>query len=112
MDILAGTLLAASICTADGWQPWVVVTVYGMVCSSLHSSLQSVEFGPLLPFLVLLLFSLSWVICPSGRSQVGGVKGLGAVYGALGHCHGVGMLPGELSVGALSVPLTGTVGGR
>ena len=34
MDILAGTLLAASICTADGWQPWVVVTVYGLVCSS------------------------------------------------------------------------------
>ena len=59
VDFLADTLLAASICTADGWQPWVVVTVYGLVCSSLHSSLQSVVFGPSLPCLVLLLFSLS-----------------------------------------------------
>ena len=43
---------------------------------------------------------------------MGVVEGLGKVDGALGGCHGVGVLPGELGVGSLPVFLTGTAGGR
>ena len=52
------------------------------------------------------------MICSSGESQAGVVKGLGEVDGALGGCHGVAMLPGELGVGTLPVSLTVAAGGR
>ena len=112
MDTLAGTLLAIPTYTTDGWLPWVLVTVHGMVCSSSHSSLQPVVFGSSLPCLVLLSFSLSWMICSSGESEADVSKGLGEVDGALGSCHGVGVSPGELGVGVLPVSLTGIAGNR
>ena len=112
MDTLADTLLAIPTCTTDGWLPWVLVIAHGMVCSSSHSSLQPAVFGSSLPCLVLLSFSLSWVICSSGDSEAGVSKGLGEVGGALGSCHGVGVSPGERGVGVLPVFLTGTAGDR
>ena len=43
---------------------------------------------------------------------MGVVEGLGRVGGALGDCHGVGVLPGELGVGSPPTSLSGTAGGR